>query len=168
MGANPPGCSLKPPAPPAATIPSPEGEPTTRGFTLVAIAEQGGAEARDFLVDTHEKFCELLPSELLWVEDPETKKREEVIPGALRESDVIVGRHVGISPGALPRFMARFEQAYSNLDKLNSILAVAPAHHRFLWIHPFLDGNGRVARLMSYAMLRETLDTGGIWSIARG
>lgn len=37
-----------------------------------------------------------------------------------------------------------------------------------LWIHPFIDGNGRVARLMSYAMLLETLDTGGIWSIARG
>ena len=37
-----------------------------------------------------------------------------------------------------------------------------------LWIHPFLDGNGRVARLMSYAMLLDALDTGGIWSIARG
>ena len=35
-------------------------------------------------------------------------------------------------------------------------------------MHPFLDGNGRVARLMSYAMLRDALDTGGIWSIARG
>ena len=37
-----------------------------------------------------------------------------------------------------------------------------------LWIHPFLDGNGRVARLMSHAMLRDVLDTGGVWSIARG
>ena len=35
-------------------------------------------------------------------------------------------------------------------------------------MHPFLDGNGRVARLMSYAMLRQTLDTRGLWSIARG
>ena len=47
-------------------------------------------------------------------------------------------------------------------------MAAAAAHHRLLWIHPFLDGNGRVARLMSYAMLLETLDTNGIWSIARG
>ena len=37
-----------------------------------------------------------------------------------------------------------------------------------LWIHPFLDGNGRVARLISHATLLETLDTGGIWSVARG
>jgi Fic family protein len=31
-----------------------------------------------------------------------------------------------------------------------------------------MDGNGRVARLMSHAMLLDTLDTGGIWSVARG
>ena len=49
-----------------------------------------------------------------------------------------------------------------------SILAAAAAHHRWLWIHPFADGNGRVARLMSNATLLEVLDTGSIWSIARG
>jgi Fic family protein len=37
-----------------------------------------------------------------------------------------------------------------------------------LWIHPFLDGNGRVARLMSHAQTLALLDTGGVWSIARG
>jgi Fic family protein len=47
-------------------------------------------------------------------------------------------------------------------------LATAAAHHRLLWIHPFLDGNGRVVRLMSHAMLLEALDTGGVWSVARG
>ena len=56
---------------------------------------------------------------------------------------------------------------YSNLGKTDSILAATSAHHRLLWIHPFLDGNGRVARLMSHAMLREALDSSGIWSIAR-
>lgn len=64
--------------------------------------------------------------------------------------------------------MERFTQGCSGLGKLERIIAVAAAHHRLLWIHPFLDGNGRVARLMSHAILRETLDTGGIWSIARG
>jgi|TARA_B100002003_G_scaffold203855_2_gene196670 Fic family protein len=134
--------------------------------------DEGGLDGRvtqsEALLETHRRFCELVPNELLWVENPETKQRERVIPGALRESDIIVGSHVGISPSALPRFMCRFEEAYHRLGKLNSILATAAAHHRLLWIHPFLDGNGRVARLMSYAMLRETLDTGGIWSIARG
>lgn len=35
-------------------------------------------------------------------------------------------------------------------------------------MHPFLDGNGRVARLMSHAQLLELLDTGALWSVARG
>jgi Fic family protein len=51
---------------------------------------------------------------------------------------------------------------------MDAILSVAAAHHRLLWIHPFLDGNGRVARLGSHAALLDTLDTGGIWSVSRG
>ena len=35
-------------------------------------------------------------------------------------------------------------------------------------MHPFMDGNGRVARLMSHAMLLDILDTGAVWSVARG
>ena len=31
-----------------------------------------------------------------------------------------------------------------------------------------MDGNGRVVRLMSYAMLRQAMETGGLWSVARG
>ena len=33
------------------------------------------------------------------------------------------------------------------------LLKVAIAHHRFVWIHPFDNGNGRVVRLLTYAML---------------
>ena len=73
-----------------------------------------------------------------------------------------------VSAGALPRFLERFEEVYSKLGRSETILGAAAAHHRLLWIHPFLDGNGRVARLMSYATLRETLETGGSWSVARG
>ena len=53
-------------------------------------------------------------------------------------------------------------------EQIIAVLSTAAAHHRLLWIHPFLDGNGRVARLISYAVLREALDTGGISSVARG
>lgn len=120
------------------------------------------------LLEIHRRFGELLPEELLWVENQETGERIKMYPGELRHRDVIVGRHVPVSPGALPRFLKRFEDAYAKLGKVDSIIAAATAHHRLLWMHPFLDGNGRVARLMSYAMLREALETGGIWSIARG
>jgi Fic family protein len=120
------------------------------------------------LCEIHRRFCELLPDDLLWVEESDTGERLRVVPGELRQRDVKVGQHVPISPGALPRFLERFESAYGDLGKSETILASAAAHHRLLWIHPFLDGNGRVARLMSYAMLLDTLETGGIWSIARG
>jgi Fic family protein len=79
-----------------------------------------------------------------------------------------VGDHVPVSPGAIPRFLTRFEDAYGGLGRADAILAVAAAHHRLLWIHPFLDGNGRVARLMSHAMLLEVVDSGGVWSVSRG
>jgi Fic family protein len=128
----------------------------------------GRATSLSGVLETHERFCSLMPEELLWVENPDTGERIKVIPGALRETYVKVGRHVAISPGAIPRFMARFEDAYAKLGTVDSIIAAAAAHHRLLWMHPFSDGNGRVARLMSYALIRDALNTSGLWSIARG
>ncbi len=134
--------------------------------------DEGGLKGRptatETILEIHRRFGELLPDELLEVEDPETGERLRVFPGELRRRDVKVGRHVPVSAGALARFLHHFENIYSSLGKTDSILAAAAAHHRLLWIHPFLDGNGRVARLMSHAMLLESLDTGSIWSIARG
>lgn len=129
---------------------------------------RGRSVSADGICEIHGRFGELLPDELLWVKNPDNGERMRVIPGALRGRDVKVGEHIPISPGALPRFLKQFEQTYSGLGKAETIIAAAAAHHRLLWIHPFLDGNGRVARLMSYAMLLDALDTGGIWSIARG
>ncbi|HEV7372954.1 Fic family protein [Arenibaculum sp.] len=128
----------------------------------------GRATTQDGILEVHRRFCDLLPDDLLWITNQDTGKRVRVVPGELRGRDVRVGNLFPVSPGALPRFLARFASAYRKLGRTDSILAAATAHHRLLWIHPFLDGNGRVARLMSYAMLLETLDTGGVWSIARG
>ena len=156
------------------------GDPQRRNLQLEAEAhiavqewiDEGGFEGRAAtvggLIELHRRFCEQLPRDLLRVEDPDTREWHEVIPGGLRQRPVRVGRHVPVSPDAVPRFLSRFEAAYGNLGMTDSILVSAAAHHRLLWIHPFLDGNGRVARLMSHAMLRDVLDTGGVWSIARG
>lgn len=135
------------------------------------IDEGGMAEsptAPASIIELHRRFCELLPPELLYVEDPKSGDHIPVVPGELRSRDVKVGRHVAISPGAVPRFLDRMQQAYRLPGRIEPILVAACAHHRLLWVHPFLDGNGRVARLMSYAMLRRALDTRGLWSVARG
>jgi len=125
-------------------------------------ALKGRALTIDAIREIHRRFCEALPEDLLRVKD------QKVVPGALRDHDVEVGDHVAVSPGAVPRFLQRFEEVYSKLGKTETILAAAAAHHRLAWIHPFLDGNGRVIRLMSHATLLEALDTGAVWSIARG
>jgi Fic family protein len=156
-------------------------EPQTRNLQLEAKAHitvqkwidgdglrNGRAVSEDGICEIHRRFCAELPEELLWVEDPGTKERIKIVPGELRRRDVKVGNHVPISPGAVPRFLTRFEHVYGHLGKTDAILGAAPWHHRLLWIHPFLDGNGRVARLMSHAVLLETLDTGAVWSVARG
>ena len=120
------------------------------------------------ICEIHRRFCELLPEDLLWVEDPATHEKVRLVPGELRKRDVQVGNHVAISPGALPHFLVRFAQVYGSVGKTETIISTAAAHHRLLWIHPFMDGNGRVARLMSHAMMLDTLDTGAVWSVARG
>ena len=157
-----------------------DSDPKKRNLQLEAKAhievqewiDNGGLKDNIFssaaVCEIHKRFYEKLPDELLWAEDPETKTKIKVIPGGMRKNDVLVGHHIPISPGAIPRFLHRYEQAYSSLGKSESILALAAAHHRFLWIHPFLDGNGRVARFISYTAILNQLNTGGIWSIARG
>jgi Fic family protein len=156
------------------------GDPEKRNLQLEAKAhvavqrwvDEGGVKGRvatvGALCEIHRRFSEQLPNELLMVSDPDSGRTVNVEAGELRRDDVRVGRHLAISPGALPRFMTRFEQVYAALGRSETILAAAAAHHRLLWIHPFADGNGRVARLMSHASLLEVLDTGSVWSVARG
>src|SRR3546814_8167832 len=55
------------------------------------------------------------------------------------------------------------------VGKAKRIIAMATAHHRFNWIHPFPDGNGRVSRLMSHAMGQAAgIGAHGLWSVSRG
>ena len=141
-------------------------------ITVQQWIDAGGLKGRVVAVESireiHRRFCEHLPAALLSVEDPATKEKVKIIPGALRTRGVKVGRHVAISPGAVPRFLSRFQEVYGSLGPADTVIAAAAAHHRLVWIHPFLDGNGRVARLLSHAMLLDTLHTGAVWSIARG
>lgn len=124
----------------------------------------------EFITWTHREFCQRLPDELLWVENPETKKRVAVVPGELRKDHVAVGRHVPPAPEDLPPFLTRLAEVYDakTLSNLRKIIGVAAAHHRVLWVHPFIDGNGRVTRLLSHAQLKELGVGSELWSVSRG
>jgi len=45
---------------------------------------------------------------------------------------------------------------------------MACAHHRLGWIHPFMDGNGRVMRLHTHLVLHALGLSNGLWSTLRG
>ena len=118
----------------------------------------------------HEEFCSRLPPEMQFVTDEKTGERLVIVPGAWRKRNVQVGRHIPPPHEDLAGFMARFDTAYSSppLNKTRQIQTVGAVHHRFLWIHPFLDGNGRVARLMSHALFKRLKIGTSVWSVARG
>ena len=126
--------------------------------------------AKAFLLWVYREFCSRLPQELLQVENPDTHEIQEVIPGEWRTTEVSVGRHVPPLAENLEHFLNRFEEAYSpdNLSQVQQIIAIAASHHRLVWIHPFLDGNGRVARLYSHALLLHSEVGSNLWSISRG
>lgn len=105
-------------------------------------------------------------------------------PGTWRsrpEEDVEVGRHIPPTSAEVPAFMDYFYTRFAfippagagltavGVGKAKRILAMATAHHRFNWIHPFPDGNGRVSRLMSHAMAQAAgIGAHGLWSVSRG
>lgn len=98
----------------------------------------------------------------------------QMAPGEFRslpEHDVAVGRHLPPSSHRVPDFMEHFERRYrfDGMGTASRIMAMAAAHHRLNYIHPFPDGNGRVSRLMSHAMgLQAGIGAHGLWSVSRG
>ncbi len=137
-----------------------------------AWIDAGGVRERaltaEGLLEIHRRFFDQVPVDLRWTKPDKTGNREIVVPGEIRKCRVEVGRHIPPSAGAVPRFLTEYERIYAKLGPAAAIRATAAAHHRLLWIHPFVDGNGRVARLVSHAVMLEALDTGALWSISRG
>ena len=126
--------------------------------------------APDFLCWLHREFYTRLPDSLHWASTG-SGKRYRIQPGCLRDFMVEVGRHTPPDHAALPLFLSRFQNFYgdSKILETNRLVAIAAAHHRMAWIHPFGDGNGRVIRLQSQALLiRHGLASHGLWTLSRG
>lgn len=120
----------------------------------------------------HEQFYSAAPDEALRIQ---TRRGTFLMqPGVFRsksEHDNVVGRHVPPSSNVVPAFMDYFERRFrlGELGAAGKVAAIAIAHHRFNFIHPFPDGNGRVSRLMAHAMaLKVGIGAHGLWSISRG
>ncbi len=118
----------------------------------------------DALADVHrELFGRLPPGDLF------TPEGEAIVPGELRQREVSVGRHVAPAFAAVPALLERWGDVYRGTRRGEAALvALAAAHQRLGWVHPFIDGNGRVMRLHTHAVLAALGYTGGLWSPLRG
>lgn len=161
-------------------------EPAKRDLQLESLAHincQRQVEARlqdepeldvadgEFIVWLHRIFYEQLPADLRKVKDKKTGEVLDVMPGEPRRREVEVGQHVGPKFEELPAFLRRFTDVYAPAKHhgLAPLIVAAASHHRLMWIHPFLDGNGRVTRLYTDACLRRLpLHGYGLWNVSRG
>lgn len=126
-----------------------------------------------FLLEVHRVFCRHLPEDLLKIDEGSI-----MTPGEFRTREVRVGRHLAPKSETLRRFLDRYTQVYGQrldgakkggIAKLDGIVSSFAGHHRLAWIHPFLDGNGRVARITLDAMIRACGVNGAcLWSMSRG
>lgn len=114
--------------------------------------------------DLHRELFARLPGKDLF-----TPEKEPVVPGAFRARDVRVGQHVAPAHAGIPRFLERWAGFYASVRRGEAgLVAMAAAHQRLGWIHPFIDGNGRVMRLHTHLLLGALGYTGGLWSPLRG
>lgn len=125
----------------------------------------------DFICQLHREFYQRVPESLWAIKDEQGNAADKIVPGEWRTRTVIVGQHIPPDAEDLAALMERFCETY-NPKKYSGdrkIIAIMAAHHRFAWIHPFIDGNGRVGRLLTDAALKSVgLDSYGAWCLSRG
>ena len=93
-------------------------------------------------------------------------------PGEFRSLEVEVGGHIPLGFRKVESAIDEFEHLYNksmNSSKTLQYIHALSSHHRLAWVHPFLDGNGRVSRLALDAALYSIKIPGyGLWNISRG
>lgn len=126
--------------------------------------------SEEFVRWLHEQFFLRLPEEMRFAKT-EGGERVPVEPGRLRERGITVGIHEGPATRQdIEGWLAKFDELLSpeSLIGPRKLLGWASSHHRFLWIHPFPEGNGRVARLLTTAYgIRIGVGDNMLWTVAR-
>lgn len=103
---------------------------------------------RMFLSELHKMIVDQLP--------PPPHGEGDHTPGIYREVELRIEKSEHLPPDAVTvsSYMDElFDFINQNHPPKYDLLKAAIAHHRFVWIHPFGNGNGRTVRLFTYAML---------------
>ncbi|MDY6903195.1 MAG: Fic family protein [Thermodesulfobacteriota bacterium] len=128
----------------------------------------------DYLSKIHKRFYEHLPEHHRYTHHSGGFTEIHVQPGQMREANVSVDQGQtshGPDVTELPKKLSEFADLYnpSNFHGDEKLIAASAAHHRLTWLHPFRDGNGRVARLfISFYLSAIKINKSSLWSINRG
>lgn len=138
------------------------------GRTLATVHPTSAPLIRDL----HARYYSLLPARERTLRVSDSGRAVDVNPGAWREEEILVGSHVGPAADDLDALMNRWSERFNPLrgaNRTERLLLTIAGHHRLLYIHPFRDGNGRVARFaLDAALIGIGLDAKGAWTPARG
>jgi Fic family protein len=131
-------------------------------------------EAMNFI----DKNVKLLPLDRAFIGELHRLTVKDLTPAPNGEGDKTPGvyRQKNVSIAGSNHKPPEYLQVNDYMDELIGLLnqqtspkydliKTAIAHHRFVWIHPFTNGNGRVVRLFTYALLVKQgfhVDTGRI------
>lgn len=92
----------------------------------------------------------------LTVKNLSYRKEGALHPGRFREQNVRISGSAHVPPDytqVVPMMQELLDFVNREDAPKYDLLKIAIAHHRFVWIHPFENGNGRVVRLFTYALL---------------
>lgn len=103
----------------------------------------------NFILDLHKMVANDLP---VGQDEP-----GDSTPGKFRTKQVEITKSSHVPPlGIKVKDYMQELVDFANQDHANQnwLIVAAVFHHRFTWVHPFTNGNGRVVRLVTYAMLQ--------------
>lgn len=139
------------------------------------ITPKGGLNVCNpqFITGIHAAFYRHLPPEHRYTHGEEGFTKEPVEPGVFRDVAVSVDGSTQHGPDPkdigplMDLFADTFNPARYHGDE--RLIAMAVSHHRLTWLHPFRDGNGRVARLFSGLFMAQSgVNRKNLWSLSRG
>lgn len=136
-----------------------------------SISDGNNPVSKEFIKNIHKIFYsqEGMENFLAVTNDTRTVT---LVPGELRNDNVKVANHIAPLYDEIDSLMNQFESLYKLYPYMTisqKLVYVLSSHHRLVWIHPFLDGNGRVSRLFLDTFLHSIGIRGyGLWNISRG
>ncbi len=143
----------------------------TQEYLEKSVNDGNNPVSKEFIKNIHKIFYsqEGMENFLAVTNDTRTVT---LVPGELRNDNVKVANHIAPLYDEIDSLMNQFESLYKLYPYMTisqKLIYVLSSHHRLVWIHPFLDGNGRVSRLFLDAFLHSIGIRGyGLWNISRG